>query len=85
MRDRQLRANGLFANRRFTIDPSCKVLIGDIRRVQQDKVTLGKVKDAKGIFTHASDALDYDLDFEFPDIDLRGRSKFRQGKIYAEL
>lgn len=81
MRERQLRANGLMANRRFFIDPEkCPVTRRDLERTTQEKVTLAKFKDPKGIFTHASDAVDYELDHEFPDLDLRGRKKFFQGR-----
>ena len=78
MRERQLRAAGLFSHKRLLIDSAkCPILRRDLERVTQEKISLKKFKDPKGIFTHASDALDYLLDFEFPELpgNLRGRDK----------
>jgi hypothetical protein len=44
-----------------------------------------KVKDKKGIFSHATDGMDYVLGFEFPDVDLSSRSKFREGRSHGTV
>lgn len=86
LRERQLRANGMFYNRMIWVDKEkCPVLHYDLLRCPQDKATMEKKKDKKGVFSHASDGMDYILSFEFPDLDLQSRSKFRQGKSYGEV
>lgn len=89
IRGRQLRACGLMANKagttpRLLVDPkACPILDKDLQKCKQDKSDFTKVRDAEGIYTHSSDAMDYVLEWEFEDLDLQGRSKFKEGSIYG--
>lgn len=64
-RERQLLVNGKFDKDEILISPKCKVLIKDLEQVEQSKLTFEKIKDKEGKLTHASDTLDYFIDYEF--------------------
>lgn len=65
IRKRQLLVNGLLSKKRILINPmNCKTLIKDLKKVEQHQTTFEKVKTNPDL-THASDALDYIVDFEF--------------------
>lgn len=64
-RERQLLVNGKFDKDEIVIHPKCKVLIKDLEQVEQSKLTFEKIKDKDGKLTHASDTLDYFIDYEF--------------------
>lgn len=64
-RERQLLVNGKFDKREILINPKCKVLIKDLEQVEQNRLTFEKIKDKDGKLTHASDTLDYFIDYEF--------------------
>jgi hypothetical protein len=64
-RERQLLVNGRMDNGKILIHPRCKVLINDLERVEQNKLTFEKIKDKDGKLTHASDTMDYFEDYEF--------------------
>lgn len=64
-RERQLLVNGKFDKGEILISPKCKTLIKDLEQVEQDKLTFAKIKDKDGKLTHASDTLDYFIDYEF--------------------
>lgn len=64
-RKRQLLINGLMHHGRVIVDPSCKLLIKDFEKVQQNKVDFAKAKDKDDNLTHFSDGADYVLDWEF--------------------
>lgn len=65
-RKRQLNHNNLLEKGRVRIHPSnCPGLKKDYEAVEQDQVTLGKVKDNAKL-THFSDGADYFLDIVFP-------------------
>lgn len=74
IRKRQLLVNGLLSNKRILINPlKCPILIKDLRKVEQNKATFEKVKTNPEL-THASDALDYIVDYEFQfDFDTKER------------
>jgi hypothetical protein len=66
MRRRQLAVNNLLDKAQIQIHPvNCKGIKRDLDGVEQDVVTLGKVKDNPKL-THYSDGLDYLVDVEFP-------------------
>lgn len=60
---RQLMMNGLFEKEQILIDPSCKLLIKDFSKVQQNKVDFSKSKKNEDL-THFSDGADYLIDYE---------------------
>lgn len=64
-RERQLLVNGKVDRGEIIISPKCKVLIKDLEQVEQSKLTFEKIKDKDGKLTHASDTLDYFIDYEF--------------------
>lgn len=65
-RRRQLAVNNLLEKGLILIHPdAAKGLKRDLEAVEQDQVTLGKVKDNPKL-THFSDGLDYMVDVEFP-------------------
>lgn len=64
-RERQLLVNGKFDKDEIVISPKCKVLIKDLEQVEQNKLTFEKIKDKDGKLTHASDTLDYFIDYEY--------------------
>jgi len=64
-RERQLLVNGKIDRGEIIISPKCKVLIKDLEQVEQSKLTFEKIKDKDGKLTHASDTLDYFIDYEF--------------------
>lgn len=65
IRKRQLLVNGLLSNSRILIHPdNCKILIKDLKKVEQHQSTFEKVKTNPDL-THASDCLDYLCDYEF--------------------
>jgi citrate lyase alpha subunit len=47
------------------INPKCKTLIKDLEQVEQNKLTFEKIKDKDNKLTHASDTLDYFIDYEY--------------------
>ena len=76
-RERQLLVNGKFDKDEIIISPKCKVLIKDLEQVEQNKLTFEKIKDKDGKLTHASDTLDYFIDYEF-SLYLNRSTKFTQ-------
>lgn len=76
-RERQLLVNGKFDKSEIIISPKCKVLIKDLEQVEQSKLTFEKVKDKEGKLTHASDTLDYFIDYEF-SLYINRQSTFNQ-------
>lgn len=64
-RERQLLVNGRMDKGFIRINPKCKITIKDLEHVEQNKLTFEKIKDAKGKLTHASDTLDYFIDYEY--------------------
>lgn len=64
LRERQLLVNGRFSKNLIRISPKCRVLIKDLEQVEQNKITFEKIKDKDGKLTHASDTLDYYIDYE---------------------
>lgn len=64
-RERQLLVNGKFDKNEILINPKCRTLIKDLEQVEQSKLTFEKIKDKDGKLTHASDTLDYFIDYEF--------------------
>ena len=76
-RERQLLVNGKFDKDEILISPKCKVLIKDLEQVEQSKLTFEKIKDKDGKLTHASDTLDYFIDYEF-SLYLNRQSTFTQ-------
>lgn len=64
-RERQLLVNGKFDKSEILISDKCKTLIRDLEQVEQSKLTFEKIKDKDGKLTHASDTLDYFIDYEF--------------------
>lgn len=64
-RSRQLLVNGRLGNGFIRVNPKCKVLIKDLGYVEQNKLTFEKIKDKEGKLTHASDTLDYFIDYEY--------------------
>lgn len=64
-RERQLLVCGKFDKDEIKIHPRCKVLIKDLEQVEQARLTFEKVKDKPGKLTHASDTMDYFIDYEF--------------------
>lgn len=76
-RERQLLVNGKFDKDEILISPKCKVLIKDLEMVEQAKLTFEKIKDKDGKLTHASDTLDYFIDYEF-SIYVNRQSTFTQ-------
>ncbi len=65
LRKRQLLLNGLFDKGHIKIHPSCKLLIKDFEKVQQNKKDFAKVKDKDDKLTHLSDGADYVIDYEY--------------------
>jgi len=65
LRERQLLVCGRMHHKKILINPCCKILINDLKRVEQNKLTFEKIKDKEGKLTHASDTLDYFEDYEF--------------------
>lgn len=76
-RERQLLVNGKFDKNEIIISPRLKVLIKDLENVEQNKLTFEKIKDKEGKLTHASDTLDYFIDYEF-SLYLNRQSNFTQ-------
>ncbi len=76
-RERQLLVNGKFDKNEVIVSPKCKVLIKDLENVEQNKLTFEKIKDKEGKLTHASDTLDYFIDYEF-SLYLNRQSNFTQ-------
>jgi hypothetical protein len=72
MRDRQLLVNGKMSRGEIKIHPSCKALIKDCKSVRQVKEDFTKDKKVPEL-THASDTMDYFLDFEYP-LDIKRQS-----------
>ncbi len=64
-RERQLLVNGKFDKAEILVSDKCKTLIRDLEQVEQSKLTFEKIKDKDGKLTHASDTLDYFIDYEF--------------------
>lgn len=64
-RERQLLVNGRIDKGFIRINPKCKVLIKDLEQVEQSKLDFSKIKDKAGKLTHASDTLDYYVDYEY--------------------
>lgn len=66
MRQRQLNVNNIFEKGLACINPiKCPTLKKDLLGVEQDKVTLEKIKKNPKL-THASDGMDYGFDILFP-------------------
>ncbi len=66
MRRRQLAVNNLLDKKLIIFNPdTCPGIRKDLEGVEQDPVSLGKVKDDPKL-THFSDGLDYLVDVEFP-------------------
>lgn len=63
-RARQLLVNGRLDKGLIRVNPKCKILIKDMEHVEQNRLTFEKIKDSKGELTHASDTLDYFIDYE---------------------
>jgi hypothetical protein len=76
-RERQLLVNGKFDKGEIIISPKCKVLIKDLEQVEQSKLTFEKIKDKDGKLTHASDTLDYFIDYEY-SLYMNRQSTFKQ-------
>lgn len=64
-RTRQLNVNNLLDKGRIKVHPRCKGIIKDFVGVEQDKLTLEKLKINPNL-THFSDGLDYMCDILFP-------------------
>lgn len=64
-RDRQLLVNGKLERSEIMINPKCKAVIKDLKSVKQLKSDFSKDKSVPEL-THASDGLDYFIDYEFP-------------------
>jgi hypothetical protein len=64
-RERQLLVNGRLDKGLIRINPKCKTLIKDLEQVEQNKLTFEKIKDKDNKLTHASDTLDYFIDYEY--------------------
>jgi hypothetical protein len=76
-RERQLLVNGKFDKDEIIINPKLKILIKDLEQVEQSKLTFEKIKDKDGKLTHASDTLDYFIDYEY-SLYLNRKTEFTQ-------
>lgn len=66
IRERQINVNNLLERGVIKINPdACAGLKADLLNVEQDPVTLEKVKKVKSL-THFSDGMDYLIDIEYP-------------------
>jgi hypothetical protein len=64
-RQRQLLVNGRLDKGLIRINPKNKITIKDLEQVEQNRLTFEKIKDKAGKLTHASDTLDYFIDYEY--------------------
>ncbi len=66
LRQRQLLHNGLLSKKKILVNPdTCPKIVRDYKKVRQDKVSFGKIKDKDDRLTHFSDGIDYIVDFEY--------------------
>ncbi len=75
MRRRQLAVNNLLDKGMIQFNPvACPGIKKDLEGVEQDQITLGKIKDDPKL-THFSDSLDYLVDVEFPLSGIKPQSR----------
>ena len=67
-------SNNLLAKGVIKTHPTCKKVIKDFEKVQQNRIDFKKVKDKDDMLTHFSDGIDYLCNFEY-NIGTRERSK----------
>lgn len=79
LRTRQILVNGLLYHQKIKINPkTCPVLVKDLKKVRQRKEDFTKDKKVEDL-THASDTLDYFIDFEF---EIKERHTFNTHKLF---
>lgn len=65
LRERQLLIAGLMQHNLILVNPKCKYIRRDFLKVEQDKLSFGKLKDKDDKLTHMSDGCDYVLNEEY--------------------